>query len=162
MSDDHIQQTGDELIEQAKDDAFCLLSFRERSQAELEERLARKGYSNDVIAAVISRLKEMDYLNDRRFAEKWVRYRIKYKPRGKRLLRLELRKKGIDERIAGQVLNELVSDDVELDLGLRVARKWLKSHPNQENIILRLKKHLQNKGFGFQLIDRVIASMNKK
>jgi regulatory protein len=155
-----VKKRMDNLLQKAKDDAFNLLSYRERSQAELEERLVRKGYSVQIIAEVISTLKDLNYLDDRRFARKWIKDRIRNRPRGRYVLELELGKKGIDERIIKESLADLLSEEKELELALRVARKWIKIYPQkQDDNMIKLKKHLQNKGFSLDILNKAISNL---
>lgn len=142
------------LLQKAKDDAFNLLSYRERSETEIKSRLSKKGYDADIIEEVVSRLKELDYLNDERFAKKWINYRINNNPRGINLIRQELRKKGINNDIIERVLPKLLPLELQMEIGLKLAHKWLAVH--SDNSKLKLMQYLQNKGFGVDEIYSII------
>lgn len=53
--------------------ALRLLSLRDRSEGELAGRLRRRGHGEEEIAAVISRCRELGYLDDLRFARERAR-----------------------------------------------------------------------------------------
>ncbi len=65
----------EQTYEKAKNQVFRFLSYRERSEKEVKDYLQRKGYTIDVIEKVIKRMKELNYLDDRRFAKLWVKNR---------------------------------------------------------------------------------------
>ncbi|WDT82211.1 MAG: regulatory protein RecX [Candidatus Manganitrophus sp.] len=65
--------------DRAKQSAYRLLSYRDRSVKEIETKLAEKGYSEEIIAEVIASLKEANYLDDDRFARQWVRFRTEHR-----------------------------------------------------------------------------------
>ena len=79
----------------AHEAALRLLSYRARSEREVRTRLARNGIGPDVIEEEVSRLREVGLLDDAAFARMWVEERGQLAPRGTRLLRNELRAKGI-------------------------------------------------------------------
>lgn len=79
----------------AHEAALRLLTYRARSEGEIRVRLAQKGIGPDVIGEEVARLREVGLLDDAAFARMWVEERGQLAPRGTRLLRNELRAKGI-------------------------------------------------------------------
>jgi regulatory protein len=82
-------------FDRAYERALRYLRPRLRSRAEIERRLRRYGYDDDVIRPVRERLAARGYVNDREFAGAWVRDRVRLKPKGRRGLRAELAAKGV-------------------------------------------------------------------
>lgn len=160
-----MRKNPDDCLQSAKDDAFNLLSYRERSENELRQRLLRKGYKRGIINQVIARLKDLDYLNDKRFAEMWIRDRIANKPRGRYYLKKELKNKGIKSAVIDSLLNKFLTDGNEKEMAERLVNKWLKSHSidkyNEVEYFLRLKRYLRNKGFSFDLVNTVVSKIEK-
>jgi regulatory protein len=60
-----------ETLRRAREDAYRLLGFRARSENEIRDRLARKGYEDEVIAQVLDGLRADGYVDDRAFTEDW-------------------------------------------------------------------------------------------
>jgi regulatory protein len=87
-------QAGDEF-QREYNRALNFLAVRPRSTAEVRERLRRKNVAPDLIDAVIARLNRAQYLDDAEFARYWIGERARSRPRGARLLRGELRNKGV-------------------------------------------------------------------
>ncbi|HEY6837347.1 MAG TPA: RecX family transcriptional regulator, partial [Geobacteraceae bacterium] len=52
--------------------AVRLLARRDHSTSELEQKLTRRGVAPATVAAVVARLTDKGYLDDRRFARRWA------------------------------------------------------------------------------------------
>jgi regulatory protein len=85
--------------EQARNLCLRLLTARARTRAELEGRLAKRGYPDDVSARVLDRMAQVGLVDDADFAEQWVRSRRANAGKGKRALAAELRTKGLDDDV---------------------------------------------------------------
>jgi regulatory protein len=86
--------------------AVRFLSYRPRSQVEVERHLRRKAIAEEVIGDVIARLERAKYLDDEEFARFWLENRERFRPRGRRALRYELRQKGVSDEIVTRLLEE--------------------------------------------------------
>lgn len=151
----------DKELQEIKDQIFNLLSYRERSSYELKERLLQKGYREEKIDAAIEYLQDAGYLNDRDFACKWIKYRLKHRPRGRYLLIKELAAKGIGEEIIERTLKDLLDPEKELEMGLSLARKWLNLNSRDKDTN-KLKRYLYNKGFSPDIIGEIILILHEK
>ena len=133
--------------------AACnLLSYRQRSQAELTNRLERKGYDEAIINVVLDRLKQLKLVDDVDFAETWVA-QTKSVTRSRRRLEQELRQKGVEpELIKSQV--EVMGEDHDRD-----AIKTLIERAVNKNAALdrqKLLAKLARQGFSIGLVLRVL------
>jgi regulatory protein len=86
--------------------AARFLEVRPRSIDEVRRRLREAGYRLDLGDAAIERLVDLGMLDDDAFARAWVESRDRARPRGERALRSELRRKGVADSIAAEVLGE--------------------------------------------------------
>lgn len=75
--------------------AFHFLSFRSRSEKEMRDYLEKKQTSTPDVEATIDKLKELDFINDDKFAKEFIAARSHNKPKGKKALMIELARKGI-------------------------------------------------------------------
>jgi regulatory protein len=106
--------------------ALRFLESRARSAAEVRGRLVRHGYRPDLVEGCIARLTELGMLDDAAFAQGWLESRDRARPRGQRLLRQELARKGIDRAIRDEALAER---DIERpDADEEAARRLLERH----------------------------------
>ncbi len=113
LSDEEIDTLqAQDASQRAVDAAARLLSLRPRSIFEVRQNLMRKGIAAPVISEAIERLTTMGYLDDRAFAEFWVKERNASKPISARALRYELRQKGVARAIIDDVLD--VQDESEI------------------------------------------------
>lgn len=151
----------DKIWTKALSYAYRLLSYRPRSQKELSARLARKDFPPEVVQEIIEFLKEKGYLDDLSFARFWVNSRLSANPIGKQLLKLELRKKGVNDSVIEQVLAQTSDLDNELILAREVAERRLKvlkknSKLGPEKIKRRLCDYLLRRGFSYETIMEIL------
>ena len=138
----------------AKDYAYKLLSYRQRSSREMAQRLRKKGVSAQAIRKTIEYLSELDYLNDENFAKFWVQSKIQAKPLGWSLLRYQLRQKGVAEEILERVFSEyaLQYDEYEAARKLVSLRRSRHKHLNPLKLKRRLSDYLRRRGFSPETI----------
>ena len=106
----------------AMNQALSILGYRARAKGELHERLVRAGYAGETAAIVVTRLEELGYLDDEKFARNLAgdQANKKYGPR--RILD-NLRRVGVDEEIAREAVNEQFVERSEYQTALTAARR---------------------------------------
>jgi len=134
--------------QRAMDKALRLLARRPRSRHEISEALAKAEFSPDISAQVITRLTEMDYLDDREFARWWVDNRSQFAPRGVRALQQELYQKGIPRPIITEALARLDEEHLAMAAGEKRARRW--QHLSRAEFDKKMLGHLQRRGFSYE------------
>ena len=145
-----------EELRKAREAALTLLDYRARTQRELEQRLLRKGYAEDIIAQVLSQLEKVDLVNDERFASDWVSNRLINRPAGRSRMQWELRRKGVSSEIVDEAL-EQVDDETEFDMALELAQKKLGGKIIEDRDSRRkLAGFLQRRGFHWDIVSRVL------
>jgi regulatory protein len=134
--------------------ALRFLSYRPRSQVEVERFLRRKAIAEDVICDVIARLEQAKYLDDEEFARFWLENRERFRPRGRRALRYELRQKGVSDEIITRLLDE-VDDDVAAWLAVegRLTR-W--AHLPGGEFRQKVVGYLSRRGFDYSTISLIL------
>jgi regulatory protein len=93
-------------LQTALDAALTFLGHRPRSEQEIRRRLARKALPPTIVEQVLARLREYGLVNDEAFARYWVEQRQTFRPRGARLLKAELRQRGVPTDLAAEVAEE--------------------------------------------------------
>lgn len=120
-------------MKSAMEAALDGLSRRAMTCFELEGRLKIKGFSIEEINEVIFRLKEWDYLNDRRFALDFCQMRLKNNSRCK--IREGLLRRGLDRALIDEVLEENYSTDQEFERCLILAKQlWEREKQRSERL----------------------------
>ena len=103
--------------------AMKLISLRKRSAFEIKERLRKKKFEENVTEEVLQELKNYKYLNDEEFAEAYINDRINFNPRGRFLIKKELNERGIAENIIERKIEELLSEEKEVESAKKMAEK---------------------------------------
>src|SRR5438093_8782426 len=122
-----------EEVHHVYENALRFLSYRPRSEREVELRLRKKGHTPEQIAIVLDRLRKHGYVDDLEFARFWVGNRMSFSPRGPRLLRSELRQKGVPQEVVDEVLEEQAEAQQEAEQQAEeMATAWGESAPNDD------------------------------
>jgi regulatory protein len=137
----------------AYDAALHFLGSRPRSEREIRDRLARHEYDPYVVDRVIARLRQIKLVDDAAFATYWVEQRATHRPRGARLLKQELRQKGVSQ----DVVSEALLEDDENGAYRAAARKAVSLRALDERTFKqRLGAFLQRRGYGYETVRSVV------
>ncbi len=107
----------------AYDKAVELLTRREHTEKELKDKLAGKGFGDDEIRSALDTLRSEGYLSDSRFAEVFLRSRLRKTAEGKPLLLLRLSEKGVDRNTASEMVNSVWENEEYIPA---LVREWCK------------------------------------
>jgi regulatory protein len=128
--------------------AARLLAGREYCAAQLRTKMVLRDFNADCISTVLVQLKDDGYLSEARFAESFLRFRLK-KGEVPWLAALKARQKGVDEAALQAALEEAEAgfDRMQAcrDLLGRRDPQGLRHH--EKRVWQRHARFLQNKGF---------------
>ncbi len=137
--------------------ALNYLSFRPRSIHEVEQHLEQSEFSEAQIASATSELLSRGYLDDRAFAESWIRSRRALKYRSRRVLIQELVQKGVDKDLVEQVLAD--SPDEQSDeatiMELIQKKRLLARYPVEQKLI----SYLLSQGFAYSSVKQALEKI---
>ncbi|MEA3346393.1 MAG: RecX family transcriptional regulator [Chloroflexota bacterium] len=145
---------GRDAEEQAYEKALDLLSYRPRSTTELARRLRQAEFPPPATEAALDRLKRVGLVDDRAFAKWWVENREKFRPRGRRMLRWELRQKGVSDHIIDEVLAPLDERSSASKLAQKRAPRL--RDLDKETFRRRLRGYLARRGFPYSIVRDVV------
>ncbi len=133
------------------------LTGQARSRSELATKLAGKGVPDDVAGALLDRFEEVGLIDDSAFAHAWVQSRQAGKGLARRALAQELRRKGIDDEVARDALDEVDLDD-EVEAARLLVRRKLRSVAGVDHTtaVRRLAGMLARKGYPAGIAFRVV------
>jgi regulatory protein len=154
------QSTSETREEQAHALCLRLLTVRARTRAELAGRLAKRGYSHDVVDAVLSRLEAVGLINDEDFAGQWVRSRQVNAGKGKRALAAELRTKGVDDELIAAALGGIDAGTERLvaeQLVERRMRREVLGDGDDAKVMRRLVGMLARRGYSQTMAAAVVT-----
>ena len=137
------------------DAAYCYLSYRPRSEAEVKQRLYQRGFDVEVVKETVTRLKEQDLIDDFAFAQFWKENRLSFKPKSKKLIIKELNDRKVNREIIEQVTKDIDDMDNACKLGHR--RMHILIHLDYPEFYRRLSNYLSYRGFNYEVIKRTTA-----
>jgi regulatory protein len=153
-------------LKQAENYAYFLLSHRDYTAKEITERLKRKNTPPEIIKKLLDKLQEMGYINDYKFALRWINNRLKEKPRGEKLLRRELYMKGLSKEIVDKAVREEFSHQKtdELSLARRALEKKLPGYKKLDKLaaLRRTKSFLARRGFSYETAEKLSRNLFDK
>jgi len=103
--------------------ALALIARSEQYAAALARKLQKKEHPPESVRLVLSRLRSLELLDDRRYCEFWIRSRLRRAGEGPVRLAAALQAKGIDRRLVQAALADLVDPETEAGLLRRYAEK---------------------------------------
>ena len=146
-----------ELIEnsntkRAKEKALWLISYRDHSKKELEEKV-RNSCDRDSAKKAVERLEELGLVNDEKFARNYAEQLLNVKHLSKKGAKYKLMEKGIDRDLADMILDEIYFDPQE---HIRIIIQSKYKNLADEKTRRRAVSALQRKGYGWSDIKSVI------
>lgn len=144
-------------VERAHNRALDYLSYRPRSEAEVQAYLLGKDFPDDVVEEVLGRLSRAGLVDDAEFARYWSDNRARFRPRGKRMLQYELRQKGV----VSSAIDEALDDYDEVSAVQKVAREQARrlKHLPPDTFRRRLHGRLARRGFSNDLIQEALDTL---
>jgi len=158
ISQHHIKelQTQDK-VKGAYQRALNFLTYRNRSEKEIQLNLHKHNVSEDHIQLVIEKLRQNSLVSDQDFAQEWVDNRNRFKPRGRKALSVELYQKGISR----QIIDDVLMDLDEEELAMRFARQKLPKIKRLEKKAFqeKLYGYLSRRGFSYGISKDIISTL---
>ncbi|MDI6695440.1 MAG: regulatory protein RecX [Anaerolineales bacterium] len=163
ITDEKIAQLrAEDERETAFQSALRLIQLRPRSENEIRQKLLQRKEKDDVIQAVIERLKQSGLLNDEVFARDWIENRAELRPRSRRALAYELSQRGVERSVIETNLAEINDDEMAYRAAQNKARKF--KDLDWSEFRLKLYRYLAQRGFDYaasqQAISRVWQEMH--
>lgn len=140
----------------AYEKALKLVSVRYKSQKEVKDYLAQKGYAPATIYYCIKKLGEYDFINDEKFTESFVSHHLKKD--GVIKIKQQLFAKGISEEIIDKVLSTVDSQQEQI---LHFKEKYMKNKEETKENYIKLYRYLIGKGFKPDEILKVLKEVEE-
>jgi regulatory protein len=145
-------------------DGLKLAAGRELSEAQVRQRLARKGHTAPDIDAAIARLKEERAIDDLRVAETIARSETSTRRRGKLRVRMQIERAGISSATARKVVDDVFGElDADALLDAALTRRMLgRERIEDDKEFQRLYRYLLNQGFDGERVLSALRARRKK
>lgn len=145
-----------------KNTALKTIERTYKSEKELAQKLALKGYEDHIINRTINFMKEYNLLNDNNYATMYVK--DKARNVGKKKIKYSLLQKGIDEEIIESELEKINNDEVKAtayEMALKKYKVFSKRENDNYKLTQKLYRFLMGKGYDYDLIKDVVKSIVK-
>ena len=145
-------------------DALKMLARRELSEAQVRQRLHRRGHTDDDIDAAIARLISERAIDDTRVAEAIARTETQVKRRGKLRVARQIENAGIAKATARRAVDEVFSElDASALLEAALSRRLRGgARITDDKQFQRLFRYLVSQGFEHDEVMRVLNARRKR
>jgi regulatory protein len=146
----------DELLHKAA--SYCSIS--EHCISELELKLKAWGIENEVSDKIIDRLKEEDFINEKRYCIAFVKDKFRFNKWGKIKISYALKQKGLENSVITNALNTIDEGEYQemLAVLLKAKLKTIKWEFEYEKMG-KLFNFAQSRGFESAVIDKVVRNL---
>lgn len=140
----------------ALDKALTHISASMKTERDIRDFLRRKGYLCEVSDYVVEKMKGYGFLDDAAYAASYAQSAGKKK--GARLIRMELRHRGVADEAIDAALSE-AGDETEAAQAL--LKKYLRSKPMDEKTLRKAYAHLLSKGFDYDTARAALQALEE-
>lgn len=133
--------------------ALRILALRDHSIRELDTKLRARGFAPEAIEPLLQHFQDCHYLDDARFAQRWIESRCE-QGFGPERIRLELREKGLDSASIQSLLDP-GADCWLTPLRRLYAKKFGPQPPATHHERLRRLRYLAQRGYNQTQLSRL-------
>ncbi|MDQ0220862.1 recombination regulator RecX [Peribacillus cavernae] len=148
-------------IQKAFTYALNYLSHRMRSELEIRSYLKKKEIDDPIIQEAVYKLYNYKYLDDLAFAQAFVRTQINGGNKGPLTIKLELKEKGINEKIIEQALLQYPFE-IQEEHARKLAEKSIAKEKgiSERALKQKLEQTLLRKGFSMEAITESLQNVS--
>ena len=141
-----------------KQAAYNYSTAKPRTRAQIRQKLKLKEFSHDEISYALDFLADYNLIDDRKYAENFIKSAIDRKHQGKRRLEAELMRRGVDREIIRAAIESETSGVDMLETARAAAEKKIRinSHKPIEKRRNSLRDYLLRQGFPAEIVIRLV------
>ncbi len=144
---------------QARGQALSLLARSEHSRFLLRRKLLQRDFHPTTITTALDELESSGALSDKRYAESWVRSRLRGHPEGRSRLVGGLRSRGIDASLAEAAVAAVLEEE-SISM-VESARSYVERVTRRKRIPApRIADRLYRRGFSKVVVRQVLAEID--
>lgn len=145
----------------AQDMVARFLGYKMRTKKEVADKLSDSGYSEDICQRVLQSLEKYDYINDYIYCTKYIKETLKLRPKGKFLIKQELKLKGIDDETVNKAIDEMEIDEFQIAKSI-LMKKYEDFAKMDNKELAKVYGFLQRKGFSYSVIKEAVSDLADK
>lgn len=139
----------------ALDKALTHVSATRKTEKQLRDFLAKKGYLPTVIEYVLEKMRGYNFVNDGEYAEAYVDFSSAKK--GTRLIKMELKSKGVEEEDIDAALSS-VTEETQVQAALVILQKYMRFKTADRETLAKAFKYLLGKGFDYEVAKSALSA----
>lgn len=139
----------------ALDKALTHVSATRKTEKQLRDFLAKKGYLPTVIEYVLEKMRGYNFVNDGEYAEAYVDFSAAKK--GTRLIKMELKSKGVEEEDIDAALSG-VTEETQVQAALVILQKYMRFKTADRETLAKAFKYLLGKGFDYEVAKSALSA----
>ena len=139
----------------ALDKALSHISATRKTEKQVRDFLAGKGYLPDVVEYVVEKMRGYQFINDGEYAEQYAAFASTKK--GSRLIRMELRAKGVEEEEIDAALSS-VSEETEISAATALLQKYMRGKTADRETLYKAFRYLMGKGFDYDAAKAALSA----
>lgn len=151
---DNLQLESEKMT--ALDKALNHLSSSMKTRKQITDFLKKKGYLNGIIEYVLEKLESYGYIDDAEYARQYTNSAGKTK--GRRLIALELQKKGVSAEQAHQAVENIQGEEQS---ALKILQKYMKNKPSDRETLYKAFRYLIGKGFEYDTVKSALQAFGE-
>lgn len=147
-----------EEIRKAKIKAMHILARMDKTESDLQAGLKRTGFSDEAVTAAIEYVKSYGYIDDQKYAQKYVSFHKDRKSRKK--IKYDLINKGVSREQIDLAFEQCEEYNEREALRKAIYKKWKKEERPDEKELHKLFSALARQGFSSYDIWQVLQEEN--
>lgn len=142
----------------ALDKALIHISASAKTEKQIRDYLLKKGYLSAVADYVIEKMRGYDFVNDGLYAQKYAEEKSKAK--GKLLIKMELRAKGVSDTDAERAIEEITGEE-QTEAANKILQKYLRGKEIDREILQKAYRYLLSKGFDYETAKSALSAIKE-
>ncbi len=159
-----IEISDDELIKLEKklfykkslDYTLSILSRKDYTEKQIYDKLLKRDVPENTIKEIVEYLKDMDFLNERRFIENYINYLLQSAKYSLREIKIKIYKKQFSKENS-DIADSLLSEADELKIAEKIIKK-ITNRKSEEQIMI----YLSRKGFSYNIVKKAFKNFNEE
>jgi len=140
----------------ALDKALTHLCATRKTEKQIRDFLSKKGYLPAVVEFVLEKMRGYNFLNDSEYAESYVEAQGAKK--GERLIRMELKAKGVSEEEIDGALENL-NEETQEDAARKILEKYMRGKNADKETLSKAFRYLMSKGFTYETAKSALSEL---
>ncbi len=140
----------------ALDKALTHITATQKTEKEVADFLVKKGYLPATVEYVLEKMRSYGFVNDEDYAKAYAE--SKSKKKGVRLIRQELRAKGVLDEQAQAALAE-IDENAQITAAKTILEKYMRGKTVDTPTLQKAYRHLLSKGFSYDVAKSALSSL---